>query len=41
MPADDLRKLIETALIESGIGYEVFNENAFHPPQPKPTYRIN
>ncbi len=40
MAADDLRHLLRQVLEESGLTYQIREERAFHPKQPKPTHRF-
>jgi Ni2+-binding GTPase involved in maturation of urease and hydrogenase len=40
IPAETLRSLIETAMVESGIDLQTGGGMAFHPGEPKPTHRF-
>ncbi len=40
IPAEDLSRLVQTALLESGIEFHARDGRAFHPPQPNPTHRM-
>jgi Ni2+-binding GTPase involved in maturation of urease and hydrogenase len=41
LPANELKELVHEKLRDSGMGYNVQNEMAFHPPQPNPTHRFS
>ncbi len=40
MPAEELQSLLHAAIEESGAGYTIQSQSAFHPPQPSPTHRM-
>jgi G3E family GTPase len=40
MPAEELGRMVQAALAESGIEFNEHDGRAFHPTQPKPTHRI-
>lgn len=40
MPADKLQSIVEQSFADSGINFQVNEGMAFHPPQPKPAYRM-